>query len=196
MGTSSPPIPPCFLSRVPSSPLHMPGPVNSRPLCFSVPVEEFPPSSCAKLPMSSILLSARFSPMIISSVLTCGAFYHRQQGPCSAELHFCFISVLHGLHFPFVEGRQLRGPPLWGPLRCLHSNSETHFYLFTVNSYRCSQQFRARLSLPLASPLGFQDKLPRNCLNLLPGLSLFRLEITLVYRQELIRSETQASASV
>lgn len=47
----------------------------------------------------------------------------------------------------------------------------------------------------LASPLGFQDKLPRNCLSLLPVRLLPLLEITLLYHPELSRSKIQASTS-
>lgn len=51
--------------------------------------------------------------------------------------------------------------------------------------------------LMLASPLGFQDKLPRNCLTLLLGLlSPFCLDsLQELSHQELHRSGTQASAS-
>lgn len=111
----------------------------------------------------------------------------------------CFISVLHGL-FLCVEGRQLRGHHCGTLFRHLLSDSETHFYLFTVNSYRCSQQFLGTSvngCLVLASPLGFQDKLPRNCLTLLLGLlSPFCLgSLQELSHQELCRSNTQASAS-
>lgn len=47
--------------------------------------------------------------------------------------------------FPLMEGRQLGDHQCGALLRHLHSDSETHFYLFTVNSYRCSQQFLALL---------------------------------------------------
>jgi len=38
--------------------------------------------------------------------------------------------------FPLVEGRPLRDHQYGALLRHFHSDSETHFYLFTVNSYR------------------------------------------------------------
>lgn len=52
--------------------------------------------------------------------------------PTPISSRFCMGFSMHGR-----EAAQ--GPSLWNLLRHL-SNSETHFYLFTVNSYRCSQQ--------------------------------------------------------
>lgn len=109
--------------------------------------------------------------------------------PCPADPPPCLISVVYGLLFLLLEGRPLRDHQCGTLLRLLHSDSETHFYLFTVNSYTRSQQFPGTAlsgCVMLASPLGFQDKLPRSCLSLLPALpssSPFCLEITLVYHQ-------------
>ena len=110
--------------------------------------------------------------MISSSLLTCGAPCHStalaQLNPIPASSQFCM-----GFALPTRGREAAQGPPVGALLRHFHSDSEAHSYLFTVNSYRCSQQFLgASLSrcLILASPLGFQDKLPRNCLSLFPVL--------------------------
>lgn len=73
--------------------------------------------------------------------------------------------------FPMHGREELRDHHCGTFLRHL-SDSETHFYLFTVNSYRRSQQSGHvyQQCLLLASPLGFQDRLPRNCLSLPPVL--------------------------
>lgn len=112
----------------------------------------------------------------LSSLLTCGALCHRQAAQplpsrTPSQLHLSYAWAL----FPLMEGRELGNHHCGTLSRHLHSDSETHFYLFTVNSYSCSQQFLGTsLSgcLVLASPLGFQDNLPRNCLSALPVLPL------------------------
>lgn len=87
-----------------------------------------------------------------------------QPDPIPTSSQFCV-----GSSHPGREAAQ--GPPLWDLLRHLHSDSETHFYLFTVNSGTWQLAVSGRLRqwcLLLASPLEFQDKLPRNCLRLPP----------------------------
>lgn len=54
--------------------------------------------------------------------------------PRAQEPHPCFISVLHGLHSSHSWKGGSSGTSIVGPLRRLHSDSETHFYLFTVKS--------------------------------------------------------------
>lgn len=134
--------------------------------------------------------------MVGSSLLTRGASATWQHGPCPAELPFLLhLSSAWASLVPLMGRRQLRDPHGGTLLRHLHSDSETHFYLFTVNAYRCSQQPQALLAAScwlLTRVSGQTTKeLPQSPPVLLP---LSRLGITLGYHQELIRSETRASA--
>lgn len=173
--------------------------------CFAVPVDS---GHCA---LSSLLSVEDLPPVMVPSVssnvsckklvlLTWGPCH--RQGPCP-EAAVSLIPFHLGSVWAFpMHGREAaQGPPLWNLLRHL-SDSETHFYLFTVNSYRCSQQLRhfCQWCLLLASPLGFQDRLPRNCLSLPPVLPCLPVTsllsgFTSVYHWELCRPKTWTPAS-
>lgn len=147
-----------------SSTLQFPWTQGHCALASLLSIRELPPSSCGPLSTQQAFFSSD-----LWGSLPQAAQPLPSRTP--SQLHLSYAWAL----FLLMEGRELGNHHCGTLSRHLHSDSETHFYLFTVNSYSCSQQFLGTsLSgcLVLASPLGFQDNLPRNCLSALPVLPL------------------------
>ena len=121
-----------------SSLFHFAVPLDSRPLCIGFCALHQRISTFLLWPLSLLpSVLSKFSCNKRLILLTCGAplLQTAQLLPnwISPLLH---LSSAWASFFPLMEGRPLRDHQYGALLRHFHSDSETHFYLFTVNSYR------------------------------------------------------------